>query len=979
MISEAYYRAIQKAALPGVWSKGVALAQQGAVIVDSEAGDEIRFRVRVSDRPVSPKVTLWPESEPEDREWHCDCGDRNELCMHIAATAVALKTGKAVKSGTDESHPGAGGLEYRFVKQDRALTLERWIVRGEKKEKLVGSLVSHAGGIGSGRIAAAAVPATREDFSIDQIITSFGANASISGLFKHLKECPSVFYNEQPVKVSTATLRPRAEVVDEGAGFRLKLVRDPAITEAFANGIILLQEGVLKPWETVDLAPEQRKWLEGEGSLFGLGDAAILVSEILPGLEGKIAVEIRAQRLPRAVTVAPRLELRLEREGPEVLGVTGFLVYGDPVIAEVSDDRLVSKSSERIPVRDRAAERSLLRSLQSRLDMGIGERVKREGSGAVQFAQRVAEFTHQEPLARTIGAGAASFAVTGKLAPKILVGPDARRITIDFGGADAARVFQAWQGGESLVPLLEGGWAPLPRDWLERFGARVLALIHAKERLPSYRLPEIAALLAESGDVVPVSLGKLTERLAHFEKIPDAALPSDLRADLRGYQRQGINWLSFLRETEMGALLADDMGLGKTLQALAVVSENGRGRTLVVAPTSVLRAWQEQAERFRPGLKVALYYGGQRKMEAHADLVITSYGVLRLDQEELAAMEWDTLILDEAQTIKNPDSQVARAAHRLRGKFRIALSGTPVENHLRDLWSQFEFLNPGLLGTRQEFQENFASPIESGSAGAAQSLRRLIKPFLLRRLKREVATELPPRTETVLYCELSDSERAVYDAIFASTRAEALKALGAEASPIAVLEALLRLRQAACHPGLVPAQTAETSSKTELFIETLKESIENGHRALVFSQWTSFLDLIGTRLEREGIHFSRLDGSVPAAGRAVLVEDFQKDGGPDCMLISLKAGGVGLTLTAADHVFILDPWWNPAAEDQAADRAHRIGQDNPVLIHRLVARDTVEDRILELQKLKLGIAGAALEGSAHAVSLTREDLLALLT
>jgi SNF2 family DNA or RNA helicase len=606
--------------------------------------------------------------------------------------------------------------------------------------------------------------------------------------------------------------------------------------------------------------------------------------------------------------------------------------------------------------------------------LGIGERVKFEGLAAVEFARKAAAFIEKTPGGRLHGGGAAAFAVKETLRPRFEISEDGRRFELEFPGADPARVFRAWQAHESFVPLLSGGWAPLPRDWLARYGDRVLALLEARRHspdraLPAYRLPELAQLVEECGSALPASLRVLRGMLERFESIPEAPLPTDLRAELRGYQRQGVNWLSFLREAGMGALLADDMGLGKTLQALAAI----RGRTLVVAPTSVLSTWREQAERFRPALSCSLYYGSDRKIDESADLLITSYGVLRLDQDLLESREWDTVILDEAQTIKNPDSQVARAAHRLKGKFRIALSGTPVENHLTDLWSQFQFLNPGLLGSREGFQEHFSSPLERG---AVEELRRRIKPFLLRRLKRDVAKELPPRTETVLHCELSVSERATYDGILAATRAEALRALEAGEGVLAVLEALLRLRQASCHPALVPGQTAETSSKLELFVETLLESIDNGHRALVFSQWTSFLDLLEPRLAREGIRFSRLDGGT--RDRGAVVDGFQRPDGPTCMLISLKAGGVGLTLTAADHVFILDPWWNPAAENQAADRAHRIGQENPVLIHRLVARGTVEDRILELQKSKLALAGSVLEGSAHAASLSRDDLIALL-
>jgi SNF2 family DNA or RNA helicase len=347
-----------------------------------------------------------------------------------------------------------------------------------------------------------------------------------------------------------------------------------------------------------------------------------------------------------------------------------------------------------------------------------------------------------------------------------------------------------------------------------------------------------------------------------------------------------------------------------------------------------------------------------------------------MEQERLATRLWDTIVLDEAQTIKNPESQVARAAHTLQGKFRVTLSGTPVENRLDDLWSQFHFINPGLLGRREEFLEKFARPIGGGDLEAASRLKARIKPFILRRLKREVAPELPARTETVLHCELSPEERSVYEMILASTRKEVLATLEEGGSILKALEVILRLRQACCHRGLIPGEEASESSKTTLLMETLEESLSEGHKSLVFSQWTSYLDKIGDELGVRGIRYSRIDGST--RDRQGLVNEFQTPNGPPIMLISLKAGGVGLTLTAADHVFIMDPWWNPAVEDQAADRAHRIGQQNPVMIHRLVARESIEEKILVLQESKKDLARAVLDAGAVALSLTRQDILNLL-
>ena len=335
------------------------------------------------------------------------------------------------------------------------------------------------------------------------------------------------------------------------------------------------------------------------------------------------------------------------------------------------------------------------------------------------------------------------------------------------------------------------------------------------------------------------------------------------------------------------------------------------------------------------------------------------------------------MVLDEAQAIKNPDSQVARAAYSLHANFRLALTGTPIENRLDELWSQFHFLNRGLLGGRQAFQERYARPIANGQPGAAASLREKLIPFVLRRRKREVAPDLPPRTDVVLHCLLSDSERVVYDTVRAATLANVVALLDAGGSVLAALEALLRLRQACCHPGLLPGQTASTSTKLTVLLERLEEAVADGHKALVFSQWTALLDRIEPHLRVARMAFTRLDGTT--RDRASVVRHFQDEAGPPIMLVSLRAGGTGLNLTAADHIFILDPWWNPAVEDQAADRAHRIGQTRPVLVYRLVAQDTVEERILALQDRKRALADAALGGADRAAALTREDLLTLLT
>jgi SNF2 family DNA or RNA helicase len=484
-------------------------------------------------------------------------------------------------------------------------------------------------------------------------------------------------------------------------------------------------------------------------------------------------------------------------------------------------------------------------------------------------------------------------------------------------------------------------------------------------------LAEVEELCGALAIEPPVYLKRLMDGLKRVSEIPDAALPSDLNASLRNYQRVGVNWINFLHENDLGALLADDMGLGKTLQALCVV---GKG-ALVVAPTSVLASWQQQIAKFRPGLSFNLYHGPKRELRDDADVTVTSYAILRMEIELLANRQWTLVVLDEAQTIRNPASQVAKAAYRLKAQRRICMSGTPVENSLDDLWSQFRFLNPGLLGSYSEFQDRFVDPIREGASECGIELRRRVMPFMMRRHKRDVATELPPKTEVVLHCELSNSERIVYQAVLGSLKKELLEKIESGAGILSALEVLLRLRQACCHLSLVPGHSASSSSKVDLLLEALRASVAQGHRALVFSQWTSLLDLIEPHLSQSKISFCRIDGSTE--GRGEIVDLFQSDCGPNVMLLSLKAGGLGLTLTAADHVYIVDPWWNPAAEEQAADRAYRIGQRNSVIVHRLVAKDTIEERILAIQDEKRKLLNMAI-GEGGTLTLSRGEILGLL-
>ncbi|SDB42196.1 Superfamily II DNA or RNA helicase, SNF2 family [Desulfonatronum thiosulfatophilum] len=461
-------------------------------------------------------------------------------------------------------------------------------------------------------------------------------------------------------------------------------------------------------------------------------------------------------------------------------------------------------------------------------------------------------------------------------------------------------------------------------------------------------------------------------------------VPTTLRAELRDYQVEGFQWLARLAHWGAGACLADDMGLGKTIQALALILTRAKlGPTLVLAPTSVCINWMDESARFAPSLRPLRFGPGAREQmltEAGPfDLIVCSYGLLQTQSEQLAKVEWSTLVADEAQAIKNVFTKRSRAAMALPAGFRMITTGTPIENHLGELWNLFNFINPGLLNSMERFNRKFAVPIEQNKDNEARRrLKNLIRPFILRRLKSEVLAELPSRTEVVLPVELSPEESAIYEAI----RRNALEKMSEPMDQpgqqrIRMLAEIMRLRRACCHPELVMPGNGATSSKLQAFGEILDELLENRHQALVFSQFTGHLKLVRDYLDKRKVHYQYLDGSTPIKQRQAAVNAFQAGEG-DLFLISLKAGGFGLNLTAADYVIHMDPWWNPAVEDQASDRAHRIGQQRPVTIYRLVTKGTIEEKILDLHRHKRDLATSLLEGTDSGAKLSLEEMLELL-
>lgn len=555
-------------------------------------------------------------------------------------------------------------------------------------------------------------------------------------------------------------------------------------------------------------------------------------------------------------------------------------------------------------------------------------------------------------------------------------------------------LLSALRRGEKFVPLSDGSLGLLPEEWVRKF-APMAGLGEAEGDHLRFRAVQAALLdawLADEPVSCDATFERARERLRSFAGVEPAEPSPDFQGELRPYQRAGLGWLHFLRDFGFGGCLADDMGLGKTVQVLALLESRralrdreGLPPSLVVVPRSLVFNWLAEAAHFTPRLRVLDHTGIGRARDgasfADCDLVLTTYGTLRQDVAALRKMEFDYVILDEAQAIKNAGSQTAKAARLLRGRYRLALSGTPVENHLGELWSLLEFLNPGILGASSTLSAH-SEELRDPAPQTRELLARALRPFILRRTKQQVAPELPAKIEQTLYCELPPKQRRLYDELrdhYRNSLGARIDEQGLGRTKILVLEALLRLRQAACHPGLLDRDRAdEPCAKLDLLLPQLREVLEEGHKALVFSQFTSFLALVRDHLDAEGISYLYLDGRT--RDRQAKVETFQSD--PDCrlFLISLKAGGLGLNLTAADYVYLLDPWWNPAVEAQAIDRAHRIGQDRPVFASRIVARDTVEEKILELQKSKRQLADAVIQADESLLAgLSREDLELLLS
>ncbi len=698
-------------------------------------------------------------------------------------------------------------------------------------------------------------------------------------------------------------------------------------------------------------------------------------------------------------SIEPVPELVVEFKDKEVTGSLSFIYETHTIGENDRRSRILNVGDWRYIIRDEKTENAA-RALLEEVGFGpVGEGAKR----------RISIQTAFDALEKLVGAGWSVLGREGKpisahsgFSMNVSSGIDWFDIegSVSYGDIDIPLLdmIEQYASGDRLVRLDDGTMGLMPAKWLQQ-NMSLLELGRSGDDTIRYSKAQIS-LLDTLLDQSPAAtfdekFRAARDKFKKFDKIEPVKLTRAFKGKLREYQKEGLYWLNFLDDFGFGGCLADDMGLGKTVQALALLSlpaVRKKGVSLVVAPTSLVFNWLAEAKRFTPGLKTLSYTGPGRKEKRASlkryNLVVTTYGIVLRDIKELRKIQFNYAILDESQAIKNPKTKTAKAVRLLKSRNRLVMTGTPLENRLEELWSQFEYINPGLLGTEEFFCSRFINSskntaVENSPAPKRELLKKIIKPFLLRRMKDEVELDLPPKNEQTLTSDMTAGQRKTYDRIAAYFRQQIIDSMdkrGLARSKMKVLEGLLRLRQVCCHPALLDEQLntarARNSGKFNLFREMVLSSISENHKILVFSQFTSMLAIIRKWFDKEKIPYEYLDGRTRK--REERVTRFQHDDTCRAFLISLKAGGLGLNLTAADYVFIYDPWWNPAVEAQAVDRTHRIGQDKTVFTYRLIAADSIEEKILELQSRKKKLVESVLAGQSNLFrDLTREDIVNL--
>jgi non-specific serine/threonine protein kinase len=840
-------------------------------------------------------------------------------------------------------------------------------------------------------------------------------------LFSDLGDNPFVYYlnghrpfktdNLEPIGISNEPLTPYFKIVPQKNQFEVrcfvKINGQPVeiIQNECSSSVLFSYNNNLYLWNRQDDVAVAEKFRHRGKLSFDRGDwQAQLRNFVLP-LTKDYNVEFADELIREIKNGEPDKKLLLQEKGDYLIFQPVFSYKGFETRAGGKDEIIVPDGEKVLIVhRNREAEDEFTRKLESLHSQFI----RPEGSSSL--ALRGTDvlrnnwfflFTDamQEMKIPVYGFEALkNFRFnTAKPQTRIHINSNTdwfdAKVDIVFGEQKVtiSDVKRALANRQQFVPLQDGTLGVLPEEWIKKYSLlfRVGEGKTNQLRLSKYHMSVIDELYNNRNEEeLIIHLEKKYEQLREFRKIREIPPPDHLDHILRPYQVHGFHWLNYLHEVSWGGILADDMGLGKTVQALSFLQHyrdtHGQLQALVICPTTLMFNWENEIRKFTPSLTYSIHHGGDRSRNKQElckyDIVITTYGTLRSDIKLLMEIPMDYVILDESQAIKNPTSKVTKAACLLHAKHRLCMSGTPLQNNTFDIFAQMNFLNPGMLGSIEFFRQEFAVPIDKfGEADRKDHLRKLLYPFILRRTKEQVAKDLPEKTETILYCEMEDEQRSVYEAYRNDYRDKILgtiEAQGIQKSQLTILQGLMKLRQICDSPAILN-ETEKYPNHSIKLDELTREITENisDHKALVFSQFLGMLSLIRERLKELDVKFEYFDGSTTATERERAIQRFQNDDSCRVFLISLKAGGVGLNLTAADYVYIVDPWWNPAVEQQAIDRTHRIGQTKNIFAYRMICKDSIEDKIIQLQERKRVLAKDLIaDDDGFVKSLSREDV-----
>ncbi len=1030
-----------RAAVPHTtFKKGREYAESRRVSQLTASGGEIRALVAGASG-AEYSVELRPGAGGVHSRCECPAWDKyGPHCKHVVAAALVYLArlrlpagrGQPSKNSADEvAGPGLAKLEswlglsalpdyeflYRLTLLGISTANRHWVVDVRRKDAQTRGPVQIKRLLAAGTRLAPADErvfnelARRESRYDARVVLSDEELCELIDLLRERR----VIYRGTPLSFATEPARPQIQLesrpdstlarielsLPDGASLQLK----DAIVVAGQRTYVIAGQ-TLFPVEPDLPRRLVRKWLLEPAMVFPSSQVDRLLSFFAAHLP-RFGMSLKAQGIEVEESVEPQFVVTLEgnpgavkaqlaaRYGNTTVPVSPFAAHLGYATG-LEHDGTGAKLFRRREETERAAGKLLL-DKGFKFD-GHTHAYELAGDRAIEFWARECEQLPKEW--ERYAAEAPKVRIRPALKPRIRIGMGGTNwfeLDAEFAAGDQTvdlGAVRLWlNSGRRFVPLKDGTFAEAEVAEISKAAALLEEAgadpAQKRTRLPFYQAPALE-LLSELGTSIEVEAKarKAIRALKGTPTIPPVAPPPSLKATLRHYQEFGLAWLWFLHRHGLSGILADDMGLGKTLQALTLMQkvkdEEGRKPSLVVAPTSVLLNWEREVERFAPELTTVVWHGQDRRERAErlkdVDLALTSYALVRRDGEELSKIAWRYVILDEAQNIKNADSATAQACKSLPSDARLALTGTPLENRLRELWSIFDFVMPGFLGSAELFEDRYEQPIERhGDREVRERLRRRIRPFVLRRLKDEVARDLPPKTETIAYCEMEPGQAALYRQVLEQSRRsvyQAIERVGFGRSHVSILAALMRLRQVCCDPRLLklpPGTPLPDSAKLERFGELVADLVAEGHRALVFSQFTQMLQLLTEHADERKLAYLYLDGRT--RDRMSRIDQFNDPCGPPLFFISLKAGGTGLNLTAADYVIHYDPWWNPAVEEQATDRTHRIGQTKAVFSYKLIARGTVEEKILALQRRKKELAEGVL-GTGQGLSklLTEKDV-----